>query len=101
MLVDVDDHKGQPMLLLYDLQEVFSTEQLVDCFKRGAEAQTFVHFLHALLSVAFQAAFILFLDQFILLNTHLKLRKHVTYLQHFTLTHMFPDTKVCGLDLLF
>ena len=62
MLVDVDYHWGQPMFLLYDFQEGFSTFELVDGFKCRTEAQPLVHFLHTLFSVAFQATFILFLD---------------------------------------
>ncbi len=77
MLVDVDYHEGQAMFLLYDLQEIFSTLKLVDCFKRRTHAKAFMHLLHALFSVAFQATFILFLDQFVLLNTHLEMRRYV------------------------
>lgn len=72
MLVDVDYYWSQAMFPLYDIQEGFSTLQLVDFFKLRAKAQALMHFLHALLSVAFQTTFVLVLNQLILLSAHLK-----------------------------
>lgn len=95
ILVDVDYHQGQPMFLLYHFQEVFSTLKLIDCFKRRTEAQALVHVLHTLFSVAFQATFILFLDQFVLLDTHLEMRKCMLLLHLFATFEFIPFLYVC------
>ncbi|TNN58150.1 hypothetical protein EYF80_031673 [Liparis tanakae] len=48
VLVDVDHHEGQPVFLLDDFQEGVSGLELVNFFKRGAEAQALVQNLRQL-----------------------------------------------------